>query len=149
MKIEGDLHGTDISGVYDTKRGLIRVKQIETVFFVRYKDENYQIRNSPRICYLSGIGVMNCYGEGKHIFLQTFFGITDPISVIGIFMLTFAILRLASWKILSAWFILSVSVIITICVAVITFCATFFSARWRDERKTMEKVIQGLLEKQS
>lgn len=136
----------DISGTYSTEIGSFKVTQIGSVFFVKYKRENCYFRNSPWICSLSGIGKMSLCKESKLIFLQMFFGITNPILIIELFLLTFVILSLAGWEILSIGFLISASAIITTGVAALTFFATALSEVWRAESKAIKKFIKELFE---
>lgn len=146
IRINGDLNGRNISGIYSTDAGSFKVKQIGMLFYVRYIKKSFLIRNSPWLCTLSGIGVMSCRGEQKHILLQMFLGITDPISVIEVFLLTIVSLKFIARQMLSAFFLILVSMGITIFVALVTFGATALSATWRDEGKVIEKMIKEILE---
>ena len=95
-QIEGDLHKTNISGIYRTEIGSFKIRQIGTLFFLRYKKDNCHIRNSPWVHSLSGIGGMNCRRGSRRILLQMFFGITDPLSIIGLYLLIAVVLKVVS-----------------------------------------------------
>ncbi len=148
-QIEGDLHKTNISGIYRTEIGSFKIRQIGTLFFLRYKKDNCHIRNSPWVHSLSGIGGMNCRRGNRRILLQMFFGITDPLSIIGLYLLIAVVLKVVSKETLSVGFLMSISVVITTCVVIITFFATALSGKWRAESKTIERVIEGLFKQSS
>ena len=92
---------------------------------------------------------MNCRRGNRRILLQMFFGITDPLSIIGLYLLIAVVLKVVSKETLSVGFLMSISVVITTCVVIITFFATALSGKWRAESKTIERVIEGLFKQSS
>lgn len=134
---------------FDVSTGSCNVRETGLIFVVTHRKKKTFGRFSPYFCNFCVLGVVFPCGKEKIIYLQSFLGLTDPFSMLLLFLATTFILAFSSKGVLNLSQIVLIAAVITVCIAILTFISTSLSPMGRDGKNEVEDALKTVCEQTS
>ncbi len=129
---------------FEVSTGSCDVWKTGSMFVVNHRKKKTFGRFSPYFCNFCVLGVVISYEKGKIVYSQSFLGLTDPFSVLLLFLGTTFILAFSGLGALNLSQIFFIATVITMCIAILTFIVTSLSPMGRDGKKEVEDALKAV-----
>lgn len=134
----------NLPGGFEVSTGSCDIWKTGSMFVVNHRKKKTFGRFSPYFCNFRILGAVISYEKGKIVYSQSFLGLTDPFSLLLLFLGTTFILAFSSRGALNLSQVFSIATVITMCIAILTFIATSLSPIGRDGKKEAEDALKAV-----
>ena len=135
-------HDFNLPRSFEVSTGVCGTWKAGALFAVKHKGKKTLGRIAPYLCTFCVLGLVISRKKGKTVYSQSFLGLTDPVSMLFLFLSTAFILHFSSKGGLEISQVFLIAAVCTVCIAILTFCATSLSPMGRDGKKEVENVLK-------